>query len=139
MQDIDRLREVILNTYNESECFRMMKLEMIELEENHAIGRIPFDSNFLNPYGTMHGGFLYWLADTVSGALAAMGGSYCTTADGTMNYFEPVKDTQYVYCEATLIRYGKHLVNIHFEIRDDNKKLLDNGNYNYFKVAKILE
>lgn len=131
---ISKRKEKILEIIKKSEFIEYMDLEFVELDVEHALARIPFKSKFLNPYGSVHGGFLYSIADTVAGSLAAMDGVYCTTADGSLNFFEPAIDTEYVYCYAKCIRCGKHLVNVRVEIRDDNDKLLDDGSFNYFKL-----
>lgn len=128
------LRQKITDKIKLSEFICNMELEFEELTTEKAVARIPFKSKFLNPYGSVHGGFLYSLADTVAGSLAAMCGYYCTTAEGSMNFFEPAIDTEYVYCNAFCMRNGKHLVNIKIEIRDDKGNLLDDASFNYFKL-----
>lgn len=48
-------------------------LEMLELREGYAEGRIPVKEESKNPLGTMHGGCLYSLADIVSGTAQPSG------------------------------------------------------------------
>lgn len=134
MDELLRRRDAILKTIEKSEFIRNMELDFIRLDDKEAIGKIPFKSKFHNPYGSVHGGLLYSLADTVAGSVACMNGVYCTTADGSLNFFEPALNTEYIYCYAKCIRCGKHLVNVRVEIKDDNGLLLDDGSFNYFKL-----
>jgi len=128
------IRQDIIDACNKSAYIRYLNLEFVKLEREEAIGRIPFTEDIHNPYGSVHGGCLYTLADTVAGSLACMCGKFCTTVDGSMNYFAPAMDTEYVYCYAKLVREGGSLVNVSIEIKDDDGKLLDNGSFNYFKL-----
>lgn len=136
MQGNNEIKERIYRLLEGSEFIRSMELELVKLDEFEAIGRIPFKKSFLNSYGSMHGGFLYSLADTVAGSLACMCGDYVTTVDGSMNYFEPAVSEEFIYCYAYIVRTGRHLVNVKAEIKDDNGKLLDNASFNYYRIKK---
>lgn len=137
----DRIWDIIKNEINNSEYIRNMDLTFVEYGSTYVIGKIPFTDKIKNTYGTVHGGMLYSLADTVAGCLACSCGTFCTTLDGSMNFFEPATNTEYIYCKAILLRDGHHIVNVKVEIMDDNNKLLDDGSFNYFKIkgAKLIQ
>lgn len=130
------INEKINELLENSEFIKYMEIEFTRLDEEEAVAKIPFKSKFLNAYGSVHGGLLYAIADTVAGAQACMSGSLCTTVDGAMNYFEPAVNTEYIYCIAKRVRCGKHLVNVKVEIKDDDGKLLDDGSFNYFRITQ---
>ena len=119
---------------NKSPFIQFMNVELIELTENYAKGRMPFNKEYHNPYGTMHGGCLYSLADTIAGTVANMSGKLVTTVEGSLRFLEPAYNSEYIYCEATLIRTGKTLVTVNAEIKNDDGKLLDCGYFTYFKT-----
>ena len=96
---------------------------------------MPFDAKYCNPGGSMHGGCLYSLADTVAGTLAYFKGFDVTTVEGSMNFLEPAINTEYIYCTAKLKRRGKHLVTCDVEITNDAGKLLDCGIYTFFRMS----
>lgn len=127
-------RQQIYGLINDSAFMRYLDMEFIELNREKAVARMKLDSRFVNGYGTMHGGCLYSLADTVAGSLANMSGNMCTTVDGYLNYFEPAINTQYVYCEANLVRAGRNLINVDVKVTNDDGKLLDAGVFNYFRM-----
>lgn len=83
---------------------QLLGMELLEVREGYAYGRMRMDEHFTNIYGGMHGGCAYTLADTLAGLAASTYGNYVTTIDGKMNYLEAVKDTGYVYGEAEVQR-----------------------------------
>jgi len=122
----------------ESPFINFLGIELLELTDTYAKGRMPFKKEYHNPYGTMHGGCLYALADTIAGTVANMSGKVVTTVEGNLHYLEPGWKTEYIYCEATLIRSGKNLVTVNADIKDDNGKLLDCGYFTFFKTNMDL-
>ena len=126
--------KLFIENLKQHEFFQFIDIEFLEVNTERAVGRMKFDSKFLNHYGTVHGGMLYALADTVAGIMVCMCGRICTTVDGHLNYFEPAINTEYVYCEATLIRSGNHLANAYVRITGDDGQLFDDGTINYFKL-----
>ena len=127
---MEKIRKIL----DESEFIKMLGIEISELDDDHALGRMPFKSLYLNPYGSMHGGCLYSLADTVAGSLANSMGGNVMTVEGKLSFLEAAWDTQYVYCLARLRRCGSHLINVDVDITDDDKKLLDCGNFTFFRI-----
>lgn len=128
-----------IDNYNEvlssSGFIKLLNIEILELSETHAKGRMPFDAKYCNPGGSMHGGCLYSLADTVAGTLAYFKGFDVTTVEGSMNFLEPAINTEYIYCTAKLKRRGKHLVTCDVEITNDAGKLLDCGISTFFRMS----
>ena len=128
---IDKYNEVL----SSSGFIKLLNIEILELSETCAKGRMPFDAKYCNPGGSMHGGCLYSLADTVAGTLAYFKGFDVTTVEGSMNFLEPAINTEYIYCTAKLKRRGKHLVTCDVEITNDAEKLLDCGIYTFFRMS----
>ena len=129
---LENIRKIL----DESEFIKMLGIEISELDDDHARGRMPFKSLYLNPYGSMHGGCLYSLADTVAGTLANSTGGNVMTVEGNLSFLEAAWNTQYVYCLARLRRCGSHLINVDVDITDDNGKLLDCGNFTFFRIEE---
>lgn len=134
----DEMIKVAKELLEKSPFIRFLGVELIELADTFVKGRMPFSEEYQNPYGTMHGGCLYALADTIGGTLANMSGKMVTTVDGNLKFLEPAYKTKYIYCEATLIRSGKTLITVNVEIKDDNDKLLDCGYFTFYKTNMDL-
>ena len=128
---IDKYNEVL----GSGGFIKLLNIEILELSETSAKGRMPFDAKYCNPGGSMHGGCLYSLADTVAGTLAYSKGFDVTTVDGSMHFLEPAVNTEYIYCTANIKKRGKHLVTCDVEITNDSGDLLDCGIYTFFKLS----
>lgn len=135
MIDKEKVQAII----NKNPFSQLLGLELLELSEGYAKGRIPMKKEFGNIYGGMHGGCAYALADTVAGIAAATYGNYVTTIDGKMNYLLPVKDTAYVYCEAKVVRQGGTIGVYQAEITNDSGKLLDTADFTYYRMNAEIE
>ncbi len=121
-------------TLGKSEFIKYLEIEILELDEDHAKGRMPFAERYCNPFGTMHGGCLYSLADTVTGVLAHHVGGDVNTLEGSLSFLDAACDTKYVYCDAHLRKCGAHIVNVDVDITNDSGKTLDCGNYIFFRM-----
>lgn len=112
--------------------------EFLEVDINYGKARMKCKEELLNPYGSVHGGILLSLADAVVGTTACMGGYFVTTVSCNLNFLLPAVNTEYIYCEATLLRAGSHIMVYQVRITDDNGKLLDSGEYSYFVTERSI-
>ncbi len=133
MSDFEKRVAVMQAMLNKNEYITNLGLEITEWKEDRLVGRIPVRPNIMNPYDSVHGGCLYALADIVTGTLANFQGRLVNTLNGSMNYLEPAWKTEYVYCEATLVRCGGHVITVRCELKDDNGKLLDDGSFSFYR------
>lgn len=134
MTNTNELKEAVNKLLSKNNFISYLDLEIIELGPDRTVGRVPFSEKLLNPYGTMHGGCLYALADTVGGTLANMNGKLVTTTNGNMSYLNPAANTRYVYCEANLVRCGQHLVTVDIQIKGDDNQLFDVATFTFFRT-----
>ncbi len=133
MPDRDMMKEM-QDMLDQSGFIKLLNIELTELEDERAKGRMPFDGRYGNPGGTMHGGCLYSLADTIAGTLAESKGADVVTVEGSLNFLEAAADTEYVYCEAEMEKCGKSLVTVGVRITDDRGRLLDSGRFTFFRL-----
>ncbi len=133
------MEEILRKRMEGNEYVRHLGVELLELREGYAYGRMPYKKELANPYGFLHGGSLYSLADIVAGNGACMDGRYVTTVSGTMNYLEPAVNTEYVYCEARKLRSGRNLAVFEVRLRDDAGTLLDSGEFTFFLTEHRVE
>ena len=129
-----KLADKVQDFIKKSEYISMMNIELLEIDEEHAKGRMPYEKQYLNPYGTMHGGSLYSLADTVAGSLANMSGYAVITLEGNLHFLEPAWKTEYIYCDARMRRSGSHIITVDVDLKDDAGKVLDCGCYTFFRT-----
>ena len=111
-------------------------MELLEVTEGYALGRIRLAKQYENIYGGMHGGCAYSLADTLSGIAASTYGEYVTTLDASMNYLLPVEHTEYVYCKARVLRHGRKITVVRVELLNDEQTLLIDGSFTFYNIRK---
>ena len=127
-----QLEQAMRKIIETNSYMRYLGVEMLKLTEGYGLGRMRYKEELLNPYGMLHGGSLYSLADIIAGAVACMGGHFVTTVSGNMNFLLPADHTEFVYCEAIQLRQGKHLAVFDVKIKDDENRVLDSGEFTFF-------
>ena len=127
-----QLEQAMRKIIDTNSYMRYLGVEMLKLTEGYGLGRMRYKEDLLNPYGMLHGGSLYSLADIIAGAVACMGGHFVTTVSGNMNFLLPADHTEFVYCEAIQLRQGKHLAVFDVKIKDDENRVLDSGEFTFF-------
>lgn len=127
-----QLEQAMRKIIDTNSYMRYLGVEMLKLTEGYGLGRMRYKEELLNPYGMLHGGSLYSLADIIAGAVACMGGHFVTTVSGNMNFLLPADHTEFVYCEAIQLRQGKHLAVFDVKIKDDENRVLDSGEFTFF-------
>lgn len=139
-QQQQKLTPQKLNQLLEKNPFaQLLGMELLEVREGYAYGRMRMDEHFTNIYGGMHGGCSYALADTLAGVAASTYGNYVTTIDGKMNYLEAVKDTGYVYGEAEVQRQGGRIGVYTVKLMDENQKVLVTADFTYYRTGKVID
>lgn len=129
---MENAKDLILKFIEHNTFIKFLGIEFVEITKDHAVGKMPFKPELLNPYNTIHGGALYSFADIVAGCFADAEGYLVTTVSGTLSFLSGARNTEYVYCEAIKLHYGSHLATYQVKITDDNGKLLDNGEFTFF-------
>ena len=100
-----------------------MGIEVLELDnEGHSLLSMPYHEKLDQPYGIMHGGALFTIADAAAAyALAATQDSskQFVTVEMKINYLAPVKEG-IVEAKAKLLRGGR-IVPIDIELFNNDK------------------
>lgn len=96
-----------------------------------AEGVLDVTERSYNPHGTVHGGCLYTLADTVAGsAVAAACGKPCVTASGTLEFLRPATGSR-VFCSTRPKKLGRVLNVMQVELTGDNGKTVATGTFTF--------
>ncbi len=80
-----------------------------EMGEGYARGEITPEERHYNPIGSIHGGVLFTIADTVGGAAATSRGRYVTTISAEMHYLRPAIGCKKLCAESREIKVGKKI------------------------------
>ncbi|MCM1038576.1 MAG: PaaI family thioesterase [Ruminococcus sp.] len=129
----------MLEILHENEYVQFLGIEIEKLVKGHCRGKMKVTKRIENPYNALHGGSLYSLADIVAGTAACTYGHYVVTVSGSMNFLLPAAGMEYVYCEADMVRQGKHLAVYDVKIMDENGNILENASFTfYITERKVL-
>jgi len=120
-----RQRENVFTLYN------FMELELIE--RDRAVYRLEIRRESQNPYGMVHGGALYTLADDAAGTAAHSDGRHYVTQHGDL-YFLDNRSRGTIRAEGRVRRRGRSTVLVDVDITDEAGTLLATGQFSYFRV-----
>ncbi|MBO5339680.1 MAG: PaaI family thioesterase [Oscillospiraceae bacterium] len=97
----------------------------------YAEGVLEVRPTSLNPHGTIHGGCLYTLADTVAGTAAVgAGGLSCVTVSGTMEFLRPATGKR-IACVATPKKEGRTLSVMQVVLTNETGKTVATGTFTF--------
>lgn len=107
------------------------RIDLVEV----APGRIVFtgtpDRAFLNPMGTVHGGWIATILDSAMGCAVHSSlkpGQLYTTTSMTVNYVRPLlAESGEVRCEATTTHHGARLATSEGKLFDQKGRLIAHG------------
>lgn len=114
----------------------LLDMELLEVSEGFVKAKIPFQDKIQNIYGDFHGGALYSAADTLCGIAASSYGYYVTTINGSIQYLKAGRNTEYVICEAKVIKPGRNISVVEFRIMDERDMLLNTGTFHFYNLKK---
>ncbi len=128
----------LLSKRNASNKFMdLVGIKITEMEPGYAAGEITLTEHHRNVIGSVHGGCIFTLADTVSGAAAISMGYRATTISSDFHFLSPALTCQKLISSARLIKDGKTIGVYDVDVRDENGKLLSKGTFSYFNLEKI--
>lgn len=128
----DEMEKVIRN----NAYMQDLQLSLEEYDEGYAKGKMVIHDRLLNPYGSIHGGVLYSMADIIAGCAACSRGRYSSTVHGGINFLNPAMDTEYVICEANEVRSGKSIAVYEVKLYDDKECLIDTGTFTFYLMNR---
>lgn len=126
--------DIMEGEQGEREFRRTLGIRFVERREGYAKGEMNISPSHLNVLGVIHGGVLFSLADTVSGASALGRGGRVTTVNGNINYLKAGKDTSKIVAEAHEIKYGRTLSVCEAKVYDDKDNLLATTTMTFFHL-----
>lgn len=103
----DRFEEFDRIMREEPGFIKEMGMELVELEEGYCKGKIVLSQKHNNPMGTVHGGLIFGLADTIGGRAAMSYGDKVVTLNSNICYLNPTANTEYIEAEANVVRNGR--------------------------------
>ena len=110
-------------------------IKNIELKDGYAIGEVDLEPKHMNPIGSIHGGMVFTMADTIAGLAAFTSGGVCTTVNSSISYINPTMNANKIICEANVIKTGRSLIHVEANLMDQDKKMFAKASLCYFRLG----
>lgn len=111
-------------------------MELIEYSKTSCKCKIIINDDLLNPWGTVHGGLIYSLADTTGGTAAiCASGSNVVTLTGNINYIGPAFKTKEIIAEANIVHCGRTTVVSDVMIKTAEGKDVAKATLTYYRIG----
>lgn len=116
--------EYIQKLFNECNVGRLLGIEIYEIEEGRAKGKLTIKREHINAFGNAHGGILFTLADHVGGACGNSLGKMAVLVESSIQYMKGAKEGETVFAEATLIHKGNKIGRIDIKVHREDGDLI---------------
>lgn len=115
---------------------KLLHMEILWADPHEAEGILYVTPDILNPYGSVHGGCLVTLADTVAGHNMAAAGKLCVTLSSTVNFLKPATG-RLVHCHSHIQKLGKRVSVVAVEASDEHETLLLSALFTFSAMKSI--
>ncbi|MGL5435287.1 MAG: PaaI family thioesterase [Lachnospiraceae bacterium] len=130
-------QEVINYRNKENQFMGLVGIKLTQMEEGYAVGEIELKAHHKNLIGSVHGGCIFSLADSIAGAAAMSRGDRATTLSSDFHYLSPALTCEKLIASAKEIKNGKTITVIEVDVKDEKEILLAKGTFSYFSLGKI--
>ena len=127
MVDITKIKDNGFMSYN--------GLYIVEAKENYVKIGVDITEKSLNPFGIVHGGLIYTLADSAMGIALATTGRSGVTVNSTIDYLSPGKGKK-LFADTEIVKDGKTIVVFRVNVKDENDTLVAVSNGTYYIINK---
>ena len=107
--------------------------ELEDVEQDRAVYRLDIRPESLNPYGMVHGGALYTMADDAAGSAAHTDGRHYVTQNGSLHFLKN-QPSGTIRAEGRVRRRGKATCLAVVDITNEAGELLATGDFSYFCI-----
>ena len=123
MIDITKIKDTGFMTYN--------GLYIVDAKENYVKIGVDITEKSLNPYGIVHGGLIYTLADSAMGIALATSGRTGVTLNCNIEYLAPGTGKK-LFADTEIVKDGKTIVVIRVNVVNEENTLIATATGTYF-------
>lgn len=106
-----------------------------EIKAGYARGYFGAQHRHSNPNGSIHGGMIFTLADTVAGAAAESQGRMVTTMNASVNFLKPAFEGNILSAEAKIRKDGKNVCVYDVDICNEKEELIVTATLTFFYLS----
>lgn len=114
----------IKDLFNNCNVGKLLGIEVYELKEGYARGKLTVSREHINIFGTIHGGILFTFADHVGGACGNTLGKKSVLVESSIQYMKGISEGETIYAEANLSYKGKKIGRIDTKILRESKEIV---------------
>lgn len=111
-------------------------IHLAEVERDRVVTILSAGPDSLNPYGFVHGGALYTMADCACGAAARTDGRKYVTLSSSFNFLHSGLNGDTIRAVAQVRRRGRSTCYVDVDLTNDRGDLLASGNYTFFCIEQ---
>ena len=112
-------------------------IEIESVEQDHAVIRLDVRPESKNPYGMVHGGAIYTMADNATGTAVHTDGRHYVTQTSALHFLRNQSEGT-VRATATVRHRGRSTVLTAVDITGDDGRLIATGEFTFFCVDKDI-
>lgn len=113
-----------------------LTMEVVEYWEGYCRSKCTIKQEYLNPLKSVHGGYLFTVADTTAGIASAAGGkSTVTTIESNMRFLNAALNCDTLYAEATVLKSGKRIVYTEAVVKGEDGTIFAKGSYTFARIV----
>lgn len=113
-------------------------IETIELGNGYFKAKARVTDETKNPWGRMHGGVIFVLADNVAGGLAITLGKKAVTLNSTINFVKGVTEGD-IFATGEIIHQGRSTLVIEVTIVDEKNEIVAKTSSTMFVIGDLKE
>lgn len=123
-QSSKQMSRYIKKIFNDCNVGKLLGIEIVEVKDGMARGKLKLKKEHINVFGIAHGGIIFTLADHVGGVCGNSIGKKSLLVESSIQYFKGATKGETIFAEAQLIHKGKKIGRIDIKITDKQNKLI---------------
>ncbi|MCD8020741.1 MAG: PaaI family thioesterase [Clostridiales bacterium] len=116
-----------------------MGCKIVGLGPGRATMEMEIEDIHMNPIGSVHGGMIFFLADSAGGTAAFTRGSIAVTSNGGIHFVNAAMNVKKLVAEAVEIKAGKNLLTYDVTIRTVEGKVIAKATMEYSSLHIPIE
>lgn len=108
-------------------------IRIVSVDEEKSVLKAEITDTARNVWGSIHGGFLYAMADTAAGALMRLKhGRRNVTLDGSISYLRPTANVTELTAVGREVKVGGHVAFLEVDLTDETGVLVARAQMNMY-------
>ena len=126
-------KEEISLTFESNGFIKNNHYHLEEIIDDKVVVTAKITEEAKNPYGILHGGFVFGLGDTAMGIAAKVAGGNAVTLNANVSFLKPAKGNS-LRAEAYTVKKGKTVAYIKADIYDEENRHIASMDSNYYYI-----